>query len=378
MADNTPESTNEMTRKYVLKSVDTILYRIGLCMKANDDQPKRKSWNDPRLVMVVMIVAFVKNTINLFLPKKYLHLYVIFGEYSHFLGMRFILNTTCNLFLSLALISHLIYYYNFKHQTNPTFLNVFRVMAGELNPESIGLKSGSALRKLTRLTRMLILVTKLTNTVSVPLVCIGLMMVTFFFYFPLIQVILFGIPNLLFFILWTYQAYNIFLYQVVHFYIICKYLIIKIDRTKESAAKIISNQTFPLIKPLLQSFQAISSEINEYNASYWSKFLLIFWIGFGSNCVFDIFMLFHVQLSLWLKLIWVYITVIFCNMFLMIIFIASKVNLKMSQMYKTFNGINAMMDSAGHRVPKSRSTIRIKVCLHLCDCDYFVNIYLLS
>ena len=78
-------------------------------------------------------------------------------------------------------------------------------------------------------------------------------------------------------------------------------------------------------------------EINEYNTTYWSKFLLSVWITCGFVIVINIFIALFVKMPLIIKIIYIYGTLISLIIFITIIFTASSVNSKANKSYKLFN-----------------------------------------
>ena len=77
--------------------------------------------------------------------------------------------------------------------------------------------------------------------------------------------------------------FNFVCYQIMLFYIICLYLKIKINALNESLLEMKRRKRFLRIRETLQSFDSLYSEINEYNITFWSKLLAVFWLFLGLN-----------------------------------------------------------------------------------------------
>ena len=80
------------------------------------------------------------------------------------------------------------------------------------------------------------------------------------------ETILYGLTNTVFISYCVYNVYNILMYQVIYFYLICVYLKIKI--------KILSIHTKSnhFSNDLFQSFNSLYNEINDYNTTFGLKF----------------------------------------------------------------------------------------------------------
>ena len=81
----------------------------------------------------------------------------------------------------------------------------------------------------------------------------------------------------------VYNLYNILLYQLVYFYIICYYLLIKIKSINKVIIELIKSK-IPLnegrVYRIMGSINEIRLENHDYNVNYWSTFLLCIWILF--------------------------------------------------------------------------------------------------
>ena len=120
------------------------------------------------------------------------------------------------------------------------------------------------------------------------------------------------------------------------FYIICKYFIIKL---KEQNSIVIYNKriTSMRIRNILHSYDCIYREINEYNTTYWSKFVFNIWLLFGIFNIFLIHLVTFTSVPLFIKIILFYLFIILFTMYIFIMSIASSVNSKANKSHKIFN-----------------------------------------
>jgi len=122
----------------IINSAETHLYRIGLCLTPIN-LAKRNHFHYPPLIFIVNLIALIKAIISLLLTQQNEYLFIIIGDFSYLVRVKTHFNIACGLYTILALISQLIYYYNYKNGKNATYLEVFEMMSGLVSPKSIGL-----------------------------------------------------------------------------------------------------------------------------------------------------------------------------------------------------------------------------------------------
>ena len=113
-------------------------------------------------------------------------------------------------YLSTSLYSMVIHYRNYKNGVNPTYLLVFKMMALFVPPKTVGLTDKSQILWLTRRARFIAFAGYL-NVSSIQ----GL--------------VIFGLPNSFFLCYLGFLLYEIQLYQLSYFYIICIFLKFKLQ-----------------------------------------------------------------------------------------------------------------------------------------------------
>ena len=128
------------------------------------------------------------------------------------------------------------------------------------------------------------------NRFIAPLVGISFEGISYMMNESVTSTLLYGTPNSVFIALYGYYLSNILFFQFAYFYFICKYLKLKLNGLDTELRYIKINKRFAKIQQILRSYDALYREINEYNATYWSKFLFIIWIFFGGVCVLIIYM----------------------------------------------------------------------------------------
>ena len=97
------------------------------------------------------------------------------------------------------------------------------------------------------------------------------------------------------------------------------------------------NKRFVKIREILYSFDVIYREINEYNTTYWGKFLFIFWSLFGSIVILYIYIIFYSNLNIILKFFIFYAMMSFSFLFNFILSKVCSLNSEANKSYKIFH-----------------------------------------
>ena len=96
-------------------------------------------------------------------------IFVIIGDFIYFLGIRRYGNIGGGLYFVLAMISQIIYYYNYKNDIKPTFLKVFEMMSGLVSPKSIGLTNKEQIYNLVKQTKTLFIFCEYNLDLIIPI-----------------------------------------------------------------------------------------------------------------------------------------------------------------------------------------------------------------
>ena len=97
-------------------------------------------------------------------------------------------------------------------------------------------------------------------------------------------------------------------------------------------------ENFININKILASFDALYCEINEYNATYWSKFLFNMWTTMGTTSVTAFNFVLHTE-SVYLKFLFAYFVLIFTTIFLFTILTSASGNKQANKSYKIMNSL---------------------------------------
>ena len=231
-----------------IKSVESQLFRIGLCFENNNKNSyiKRIFLNKPIVVFLSLFFFLIKMIVNYCFNKEITKLSIVLGDLGNFYGISVEMTFSIILFTILCIGSQSIFFYNYRSGIKPTFLRVFEMMAGLVSPKSIGLTDKKIILDLLKKTNILFKLTKFNNDIVSNIFAMLILIIPYILNCSPIETIVFGIPNTIFLIIYVYHSYNIFIYLMIHFYILCYYLIIKIKSKNNLIMK--ANNNSKLLK----------------------------------------------------------------------------------------------------------------------------------
>ena len=327
----------------VIEGVDDILYDIGLSLTSvRDQQKKRLLIHNPLLLLTINMFMLVIKLSCLFIDDSNELILKLLGEPGHNFGMKNGLCTMSILVAIIILFSQWVYYNNYKHGIEPSFLKVFRMISGSVTPSSVGLNSESDVKDMIKNLKFTVKLLKFNNKITG-----NILSFVFYATSPLfnkidLKILLISYPMIILNTIWAYYIFNIVFYQILYFFILCRYLKIKLQNLNTTIRNITiekKNSKIAKIKKLLHSLDALYRKINEYNVTYWSKFLFIIWLCFGTIIVFGIKMVIQDKIIFIIKLTIIYFTIIFTILFLFTILTSASVNSMAHKSYKLFNSI---------------------------------------
>ena len=137
--------------------------------------------------------------------------------------------------------------------------------------------------------------------------------------------------------MFCYYSYSFLLYKVVYLYLICYYLKSKIRAVDRQVIHAIKFSRYEYLRRNIYTYYKIYSEINEYNTTFWSKYLFVFWLTFDSVIVFLIICIFFIPLPLLYKITWIISVIFHSAIFSVVIFSTSSLNSVSIYSYKIVN-----------------------------------------
>ena len=233
---------------------------------------------------------------------------VVIGDIDFFIGVNNRFNIYQVIFNLPLIGSQIIYYYNHKRGIKPSFLRIFRVMAGRLPPVSVGITDQEQLRKLLKVTRLSMKLMKVNSNYVLPALGFSFLTLLYIMKTSLLATLTFGLMNILIITLLGHYTGNIYGYQFLFFYLLCRYLRLKLKNLNKRVLDMKNQIRFMSIENILRSFDEIFQEISEYNTTYWSKFLFNVLMSFSVAIVMLIWMIIYTKLPTYLFVITLYLS----------------------------------------------------------------------
>lgn len=161
-------------------------------------------------------------------------------------------------------------------------------MTGSKPPISIGLERDKDIKAMLKVSKKLFHFLD-NNMKNNPFVCSTFVLSGYYIRAELWEIIALGIPYAVMTSLWSLAWWHVVGFHVVAFYLICRYLKIKIYHLQPQIHRLCETKNFGHINDMLHRIDALFAEIDEYNDTYFSKFLLSFWLFFGSVIVLSVY-----------------------------------------------------------------------------------------
>ena len=337
----------------IATNADDILYRIGLCPTSLNDRPNRRPIDHPIRALVVLSVALIERLISLSISDKHTKSGLL-GFSGYFGSVRRHYDLFHTLVIILSLSSQLIYHWNHINGVRPTFLRLFQMMTGSVAPKDIGLTDEEYIRQLCKRTDKWCEFGWFQNRYIITVMSFTFSMFIYLARDRLMAVLMYGIPNSALLLISDYYILQFHFFQFLFFLIICSYLNHQINGLNETAKQMTETKRFPNIGTLLLQYHQICDEINEYNVTYWSKFLFVFWLTSGINLIILLFITIFSPMELLLRIILSIVAIEVTLSFLLIIFTTSSVNLSAYKSYKRCNSLMVCFTQHNKRLSKFR------------------------
>ena len=251
--------------------------------------------------------------------------------------MQIVLNAVLIFANLLAMSTMIIYWVNYKRGIVPTFLRVFDMISGEISPKAIGLTSEAQVVSLVRRVELMFKVIQLF--IDRIIVVLGV------FYcvpaFPnssTIEFLVYVIPNTIWYEFLLHYFYNYLFYKMAYLYLMCSYLKMKIRSVDEEMKQSIKHRRRSLMV-IIKKLYDIFDEINEYNTTYWSKYLFGFWLIFGTITFGCLSVAIKGSMDTTMTILWLFLAFHLSLVFLLVILTTASVNSGINRMYSKCNSL---------------------------------------
>ena len=276
--------------------MDDLLYEIGLCLTSVRERPKRRAIDSPIVITIVSTLYLVFRIASIFIEDNWHGWLLIVGDIGNYINLKDHFNSVMILSMFITIISQLIYYYNYKRGIKPTFVRVFQMMSGLVTPSSVGLYRETDITRLLRY-RIFFVLFRINNRYIFPFICLFFQLFLFCINESFTSLIIYIVINSIQTMYLVYIVVNLITYQILYLHIICTYLEIKIKSLNNIIFEMKKQNYFFKIRTILRTYDRIYREINEYNTTYWSKFLANIWFFFGMINILLIYTIFFYQIT---------------------------------------------------------------------------------
>ena len=331
-----------------IDSIENILYSIGLSHQSIREGIKRSLFFSPKFIAIIILSFTINQTLSLLTVDEFSHL--LLNELSLGMGIAYYISIDLIIISLMTLFMQSVYYWNHKRGLEPTFVRVFQVMSGSITPSSVGLTNERQVRQLLSIAKWVKRIAK-NNKVLIPIFVLSYIIINnFYIVDKMMSYILFPY-HFVYTCVWIYHTQNMLTIQLLLFFIICKYFKIKFQEKNERVKKIQSINP-KRIKNILYSYDRLYREIDEYNTTFWSKFLFSIWFFFGVFIVVLIYLSFFVNVSIVITILSVYYTILYSSLYFFIMTNASSLNSEANKSYKIFNSfyVNFVKTISGRKV----------------------------
>ena len=290
-----------------IKSASDHLYLRGLSYIQNGSK-RRHFIYKPKVIFGVLFTYLMKNIVLITTSGDVnRRLVTVLADVEYYMKMQFIGNVASIIFDLLAMSTMLIYWLNYKGGIVPTFLRVFDMICGQISPKDIGLTSEAQVVSLVRRADVMFKAIRVLND-RVAIVAIALAyFVPGFQNSSIVESFIYVLPNTIWFTLFGHYCYNFLFYQMSYLFIMCSYLKMKIGSIDEEMKQLIKHRRRSILV-IIKKFSDIIQEIKEYNTTYWSKYLFVFWLSFGTFDVGFLSMVVYSPIDRVMRIVFSFIT----------------------------------------------------------------------
>ena len=340
-----------------VESASRHLYLRGLSYIQNGPKKRHFIYN-PKVVFGVLFSYLIKNIVLIATSGDVnRRLVTVFADLGYYLKTQFVVNVACIVCNMLGMATMAIYWFNYKKGIVPTFLRVLDMICGQISPKEIGLTSEKQVLALVRRADIMFKAIRIFgDRIAIVIVSLATC-VPGFQNSSTVEFLVFVLPNTIWCDLFAHYCYCFFLYQMAYLFIMCSYLKMKIGSVEEELKQTIKQRRRSLLI-IIKKMYDIFKEIDEYNTTYWSKYLFVFWLIFGTLGVACLSVMIKGSMDTMMTIPWSLLTFYFIAVFLVVILTTASVNSAINQTYSKWNSIFIHYSNESKGKQNLRSKIR--------------------
>ena len=305
-----------------IKLIDNILYLTGLSGKWVGERPKRFLLNIPLFITLFLLAYILLRCVSYRSDDRLILLFT--ADFGHLMGAKKFCNTLMILLSLMALSSLAIHYHNKFIGMKTTFNGLFEMLSGSRTPASVGLNDPAQVEQLLKIAKWLPLLKK-NNAIFAPLASAVFSYGLHFNGMSIVSALTIGTYTSSITSLVGYYVFNLVSNQMFMFNILCKYIRLLLKHSNQLIKVERTTKTDRIIK-ILRSLNSVYCQIDNFNGSYWSKFLASIWFILGIFNVFTTYVLIYQEMPVFARLSAICLLIQYTVMYFLILSVASSVN----------------------------------------------------
>ena len=326
--------------------MENILYEIGLSLDSNKSNPvKRGLLNNPVFILI-NTVLFLSLSFGLIFTND-IDILIIVGDVGHILHFKVQMAIIKIIFCSIIIAYQIISFIAHRRGEKQPFVDLMEAISGSRNPRSIGIHNRSEFNRLKTLAKRLHTLIRYHSTYTFPLAIFFMAMIVFMKEATMQQLMMYCLFHALQASVLCMHFLHIVGYQILIFYCVCEYFKIKLRQVNQELRQSCSAYRNPsLVNRSLETLNVIQQEIKYSDVKYWSKFLGVFWMEFGTYVTIGIILaieIYHTSDLLFLVLT-LYVLLTMTIILLFVILSAASVNKEAKRSHKVLSSLYIMFD----------------------------------
>lgn len=334
--------TKNLDKELVINSAGSDFYAIGLSLFPYINSQRKPLYN-PYFVFFVILGYTLKLILSLTIVSSEEKVFLLMGDWTYFLGARYHMSASAITYGILASFSQLTHFWYYWKGIEPSYLEPFKVIAGFLCPIDVGLIEREDVVRLVRRSKWYYMAAKPVLMSRIP-VALLLSSVPFFLHSRSPLDLIAALFWVIVFTLWVHFTAGFLIYQILYFSILCFYLKIKVKRLNQKISTAIKSKraaTPQEIKSMAKQFLLVHKEICRTNGNHWSLFLLLVVIACIVICNMCNYTFFFGTLNLVLRVVFLYMSLLFYAFLLFVLMTASSVVIESDKTFTILNFLYA-------------------------------------
>ena len=355
--------------------MENILYKIGLSLDSNNSSVKRGLLNNPVLIFINTVIILLFTIISLLTND--INVLIIIGDIGHVLHFKvhqaIIMIICCSMIIAYQIISFIAH----RRGERLPFINLMQALSGSLNPRSIGIRNQSEFNRLKKVSKRLYTFLTYHSTFTLPLF-------TFIFFIAVVlkevtleQLWMYCLFHSLQYSLIALHFSQIIGFQILIFYCVCEYFKIKLRQVNQELRQSCSAyRNLSLVNRSLETLNVIQREIKHSDVKYWSKFLGVFWMEFGTFLTIGILLVIKIyhNSDLVMLVIAMYVLLSLAFILLFVILSAASVNKEAKRSHKVLSSLYIQFNKYFDAI-KAKASIKLPILLKvLLKCPSIKNL----